>query len=83
MELSTFFMTALGLVGLCHLAFSAAQFLGKGIYSEVQRPAKCDEWYCFFKTADLLGSKKGDAQADVTREQLDQRRQHQRRRMHL
>jgi hypothetical protein len=58
MELTTFFMTALGLVCLCHIAFSIDQFiLGKGVRREVTTPARCDEWYCFFKLDDLLGKR--------------------------
>ena len=74
MDLTIFFMVALGLVCLCHIAFSVDQYLlGKGVRREVRTPAKCDEWYCFFKLDDLLGRQRIQPQTD--RQQQIKRRQ--------
>lgn len=78
MELTTIFMVAVGVVCLCHIAFSIDQFLlGKGVRREVRTPAKCDEWYCFFKLEDLLGRKSVERRTD--RQQLDKRSRRQQR----
>jgi len=76
MEPITVFAISVGLVGGCRLAFVAADFLGKGIYSKGSKPVKLDNWYCFFKTADLLGNKK---QAGVSRPETRQKQPAQQR----
>ncbi len=78
MEPITIFAASVGLVGACRLAFVAADFLGKGIYSKGSRPVKCDEWYCFFKTSDLQVTKKKD-QVTITEDNLVRRRRSQQR----
>jgi hypothetical protein len=77
MEPITIFAVSVGLVGACRLTFVAADFLGKGIYSKGNKPASCDNWYCYFKTSDLWGSKKQQKRSPVDVHQ-QQRRQQQR-----
>ncbi len=58
MEPITIFAASVGLVSICRLTFVAADFFGKSFSRRRSNPAKRDDWYCFFKTSDLLGSKK-------------------------
>ena len=58
MEPITLFAVSVGLVGVCKLTFSAADFFGRGIYHKGRRTATRDNWYCYFKTSDLWGRPK-------------------------
>ena len=79
MEPITIFASAVGLIGACRLTFAAVDFFGKGIYSKGGRPARRDKWFCFFKTADLLGTEK-QQQPAAAGESLERRRRiHQQR----
>jgi len=78
MEPITIFAASVGLVGVCRLTFVAADFLGKGIYSKGSKPAKRDEWYCFFKASDLRITKK-QHQVTITEDSLERRRRSQQR----
>ena len=79
MEPITIFASAVGLIGVCRLTFSAAEFFGKGIYNKGGRPARRDKWFCFFKTPDLLGNRE-QRQRPVADESLERRRRsHQQR----
>ncbi len=87
MEPITIFAVSVGLIGTCRLTFSAVDFFGKGIYSngiyfKKSTPVKRDDWYCFFKTSDLLGTT--EQQASISDQQhLEQRRRVQQQRPRL
>jgi hypothetical protein len=78
MEPITIFAASVGLVSICRLAFVAADFFGKGLYSRGNKHVKRDDWYCFFKTSDLLGTRK-QHHASVPKESLERRRHLQQR----
>ncbi len=78
MEPITIFAASVGLVSICRLAFVAADFFGKGLYKKRSNQVKRDDWYCFFKTSDLLGSKKSQHKS-IPEESLERRRQLQQR----
>jgi len=80
----TIFALAIALFGTVHLVFSAVERFGKGIYNTGNKKQKRADWYCFFKTSDLLGpdSEKtetiNDRQSSTTEgEQIGQRRKQQ------
>ncbi len=79
MEPITMFAASVGLVSACRVSFAAADLFGKGIYSKGSSPAKRDDWYCFFKTSDLLGPEK-DSATTAQRDNLEQRRRQQQQR---
>ncbi len=81
MEPISMFAASIGIIATCRLTFAAVESFGKGIYSKGSSPAKRDDWYCFFKTSDLLGSgSEQDHSSTLTeRESLEQRRRMQQR----
>ncbi|OEU48371.1 MAG: hypothetical protein BA862_00985 [Desulfobulbaceae bacterium S3730MH12] len=78
MEPITIFSASVGLVSICRLTFVAVDFFGKGLYSKGSKPVKRDDWYCFFKTSDLLAGKKSQ-HTSMPGELLKQRRRLQQR----
>ncbi len=83
MEPITLFAASVGLIATCHITFSAAKLLGMDIYSKGSNPAERDDWYCFFKTSDLLNPYKQQTPATSEREQLERRRRQQQQRPRL
>ena len=83
MEPVTIFAASLGIIATCRLTFAAAEFFGKGIYSKGSNPAKRDDWYCFFKTSDLIGPEHEHSAVIAERESLEQRRRMQQQRPRL
>jgi hypothetical protein len=92
MEPLTIFALTLGLVCAFHLLSTVVNRFGKGIYNYGPQKKKRDDWYCFFKTSDLLGEDldknsevKKQHSTVVQSENLEQRRkQHaQRPRLHV
>lgn len=83
MEPITIFAGSVGVICGCHVLFSMAEFFGKGRYYAGQNPAKCDEWYCFFKLEDLLGKQHDQSVARTDLHQVDHRRRQQRPRLHV
>jgi len=84
MEPVTIFALAIALFGTVHLLFSAVDRIGKGIYNTGNQKQKRADWYCFFKTSDLLGTdeepagKTNDRQSLVIEsDKLEQRRKQQ------
>ncbi len=79
MEPLTMFAITVGFIGALHLISTTADRLGKGKQNRTQ--ATRDDWYCFFKTSDLLGTDAAETssqQPTVTNDkQLDQRRRQQ------
>ena len=78
MEPITIFAVSVGLVSVCRLTFVAVDFLGKGIYSRGSKPAKRQEWYCFFKISDLRSTKERH-QAAIPDNNVTQKRRPQQR----
>ena len=78
MEPITIFALAVSCIASCHIVFSAVNRFGKGVYHKGSRPAKRDDWYCFFKTADLLIGQTEQRTTTFDRQQLERRRQQQR-----
>ena len=84
MESITIFALAVGLFGAVHLVFNAVDRFGKGIYNSDNQKKKRADWFCFFKTSDLLGKewleteKKSDRPSSkINAETLEQRRKQQ------
>jgi len=79
MEPLTMFASTVGFIGAFHLLSTTVERLGKG--KENKTEATRDDWYCFFKTSDLLGTDAAgsmDTQPTITDEQrLEQRRRQQ------
>jgi len=78
MEPISIFAASVGLVGVCRLTFVAVDFFGKGISRKRNSLVKRDDWYCFFKTSELLGTGTQD-QISVPRDSLERRRRLQQR----
>ena len=83
MEPITLFAASVGLIAICRLTFNAVEFFGKGIYSKGSNPTKRDDWYCFFKTSDLLGTTKQHQASISEQEVLEQKRRVQQQRPRL
>lgn len=84
MEPMTLFALSVALFGAVHLLFKAVEHVGKGIYKTGKQTQKRTDWYCFFKTSDLLGadSEKTETINDrpssrVETEKIEQRRKQQ------
>ncbi len=84
MEPITIFALSVGLLGAIHLVFTAVDRFGKGIYNTDKQKKKRADWFCFFKTSDLLGKewlqteKKSDRPSSkISAEKLEQRRKQQ------
>ena len=79
MEPLTMFASTVGFIGAFHLLSTTVDRLGKGKQNRTQTTR--DDWYCFFKTSDLLGTDavgNTDVQPTVTDDKrLDQRRRQQ------
>ena len=78
MEPITIFVASVGLIGICRLTFVAADFFGKSFSRKRTNPVKRDDWYCFFKTSDLLGTRK-QHNTSATEVSLERRRRLQQR----
>jgi hypothetical protein len=80
MEPLTIFAMAIALFGAIHLTFTAVNHFGKGIYNSGNRKQKREDWYCFFKTSDLVGTdnekigKINERSSKIEAEELKQRR---------
>ncbi len=81
MEPATIFAASIGLVSICRLTFVAAEFLGKS-FSSTRSTGKRADWYCFFKTSDLLGTRKQN-NVSVPEDFLERRRRVQQQRPRL
>ncbi len=79
MEPISIFAAAVILVGGCHIVFSAVNLVGHGVYSKGKDMAQRDDWYCFFKTSDLLGVQGSTTPSLVERQQQEKRRRPQQR----
>jgi hypothetical protein len=84
MEAINIFALSVVLFGAVHLIFTAVDRFDKGIYNTGNQKKKRADWYCFFKTSDLLGpdpktsEKINDRQSSRTdAERLEQRRKQQ------
>lgn len=90
MELTTLFAWGVGITCSIHLLSTVAGSLGIDRYSKGNKQAKRDDWYCFFKPSDLLGTNwstpsdsNSGPQHTITSDQLEQRRQQQAKRPRL
>lgn len=84
MELITIFALSVGLFGAVHLVFTAVDRFGKAVDTTGNQKKKRADWFCFFKTSDLLGKdwvhteKKSDRPSSkIDAERLEQRRKQQ------
>jgi hypothetical protein len=84
MEAITIFALSVVLFGAVHLIFTAVDRFGKGMYNTDNQKQKRADWFCFFKTSDLLGKdwvqtkEKSDRPASkIDAERLEQRRKQQ------
>jgi hypothetical protein len=50
------FASSVGFIGAFHLISTTVERLGKGKNSSEKRQVTRDDWYCFFKPSDLLGT---------------------------
>ena len=78
MEPLTMFASTVGFIATFHLLNTAVERLGKRENRE-NRQNQREDWYCFFQTADLLGTDSTESQqpAISDAEQLEQRRRQQ------
>ena len=90
MEPLTIFALTLGLVCVFHLLSTVVNRLGKGIYNYGTQKKKRDDWFCFFRTSDLLGDDlekntevAGKQSSTIQADKLEQRRKQQARRPRL
>jgi hypothetical protein len=80
MEPLTIFAMAIALFGAIHLTFTAVNHLDKGIFNSGNQKQKREDWYCFFKTSDLLGTDRekieriNERPSKTEAEELEQRR---------
>jgi len=82
MEPITIFAGSVVMLGACRLTFVAADFFAKRFSGRGSNPVKRADWYCFFKTSELLGSGKQD-QVPVPKDSLERRRRSQQQRPRL
>lgn len=91
MEPLTIFAATVAFIGIFHLLSTAVNRLGKGRNVGAARTTETrSDWYCFFKTSDLLGqdkvpvAKREELDNDIRQEDLlEQKRQHEARRPRL
>jgi hypothetical protein len=85
MESMTIFALCVALFGAVHIIFDAVEHFSKGINKTDNQRQKRADWYCFFKTSDLLGADSektetmNDRQSSQTEEtqKIEQRRKQQ------
>lgn len=84
MESITIFALSIALFGTVHLIFSAVERFDKHTCNTDNQKKKRADWFCFFKTSDLLGKdwvqteKKSDRPSSkIDAEKLEQRRKQQ------
>ncbi len=79
MEPLTMFASTVGFIGAFHLLSTTVERISRGKENTTQTTR--DDWYCFFKTSDLLGTDAAgsmDTQPTITDDQrLEQRRRQQ------